>query len=246
MTDLHGKNALVTGAARRLGKAIAVELARRGANLVVHYRDSEAQATETCREIESLGCRSVKVKADLSRLEEVRSLAAQATERLGPIEILINSASLFFRTPFGQVTGEQWDQLFHINLQAPFFLAQSLASGMKSRGWGRIINIGDAGTHYSSGDFLPYSMTKAALELMTKALARALAPEVQVCAVLPGPILPAESGDDEQWQAAIRQTLLKKHGTPQDIALAVAFLLEQGDFLTGVLLPVDGGRRIGR
>jgi len=244
--QIDGRVALVTGAAKRLGQAISLELARRGGNIVVHYGRSKAAAEDTVRQIEEMGRKAIALNADLSDPEQIQPLVDQATQALGAIDILVNCASVFHRTPFGQVTLEQWDSLMHANLRGPFFLAQAVGPEMKRKGAGKIINLSDAVMPYAVPDFTPYAISKAGVEVMTRQLARALAPEVQVNAVLPGAILPADGGDESGWEAAIGANLLKRRGYPDDIANAVVYLIEQGDFLTGVFLPVDGGRSLGR
>jgi len=244
--ELDGKVALVTGAARRLGRAIALGLAGRGAKLIVHYGRSREDAEAVAAEIEGLGNSAATLRANLNDLQEVQNLVQEAPRAFGPIDILINSASVFHRTPLGSVTPEQWNELLDTNLRAPFFLAQAFGTVMKARGGGKIINLGDATMPYAVADFTPYAASKAGLEAITRGLARALAPEVQVNAILPGPVLPAQGGEADQWDKAIGQTVLKRPGAPEDIVEAVLFLLEKGDFLTGVFLPVDGGRSLGR
>jgi NAD(P)-dependent dehydrogenase (short-subunit alcohol dehydrogenase family) len=243
--DIQGKTALITGSAKRLGLAVAIELAGRGANIIIHYNHSEEEAAEAAGKIKSLGRESAALQADLTDPGQVERLAEQAGHVMGPISILVNSASVFYKTPFGQVTVDKWDDLINANVRGAFFLSQALAPQMKEQGQGKIINFSDATLPYAVADFTPYAVAKAGVEAMTRGLARALAPEVQVNAILPGPILPAEDTGDEGWQAAIKQTVLKRRGYPEDITRAVAYLIEE-DFLTGVFLPVDGGRHLGR
>lgn len=243
---IEGKVALVTGAAKRLGQAIALGLARRGVNVVVHYGRSKEEAEETARQIERMGRNAAALQADLTDPRQIQRLIEQAAQALGPVDILVNSASSFQRTPFGEVTVEQWDRLMQTNLRGPFFLAQAVGVEMKRRGAGKIINLSDSTMPYAVADFTPYAISKAGIEALTRGLARALAPEVQVNAILPGAILPASGGEEAGWEAAIQANLLKRRGYPEDVVQAVTFLIEQGDFLTGVFLPVDGGRSLGR
>ena len=245
--EIRGKNALVSGAAKRLGKEIALELARQGASVVVHYHRSVQDAEQTAAEIRALGSRVALLSADLSEQEAALRLAEKAQQAFdgAGIDILINSASVFPRTPFGSVEPATWEAVLNLNLRAPFFLSQALSEQMKKKGAGKIINLGDAGTPYAPPDFMPYAAAKSGIEALTRGLARALAPHVQVNAVLPGAILPAAELEEDTWEVAIRQNLLKRPGAPEDITRAICFLIEN-DFLTGVLLPVDGGRSLGR
>lgn len=243
---IEGKVALVTGAAKRLGQALALGVARRGANVVVHYGRSKEEAEDTARQIERMGGKAAALQADLTDPRQIHRLVEQAAQALGPVDILVNSASSFQRTPFGEVTVEQWDRLMQTNLRGPFFLAQAVGVEMKRRGAGKIINLSDATMPYAVADFTLYAISKAGIEALTRGLARALAPEVQVNAILPGAILPASGGEEAGWEAAIQANLLKRRGYPEDVVQAVTFLIEQGDFLTGVFLPVDGGRSLGR
>ena len=244
--QIEGKVALVTGAAKRLGQEIVLELARRGANIIVHYGGSKKEAEAAVGQIKDMGRKTVALSADLRDLQQVQRLVDQAEQALGPIDILINSASAYHRTPFGQVTLEQWDTLLNTNIRGPFFLSQAIGPKMKEKGAGKIINLSDATMPYAGADFTPYAISKAGVEALTRGLARALAPEVQVNAILPGAILPATGDEEAGWEAAIRANVLKRRGYPEDIVHAVTFLIEQGDFLTGVFLPVDGGRSLGR
>jgi pteridine reductase len=242
---LDGKAALVTGGAKRLGRESALALAEDGADVAVHYRNSSDEAMDVVRRVEAHGRRAVAIRADLCRSDEVTAVVNQAGDFLGRVDVLVHCASLFFRTPFGSVSDEQWEQLINVNVRAAFFLAQGVASGMKERGEGKIILFGDATTHYAVPDFAPYAVAKAGVESLTRTLAKALAPEVQVNAVLPGAILPPVDGDEKSWQAAINTNLLKRPGDPKDIVSATRYLIAE-DFLTGVLLPVDGGKSSGR
>ncbi len=243
--EIQGKVALVTGAARRLGRAMALELGRRGARVAVHYGRSREEAVAVAREIEAMGGRAEAFGADLRNLSRIDDLCARVEDTLGPVDILINSASVFHRTAFGDVSHEDWDDTLGSNLRGPFFLSQRLGPGMKRRGAGKAIFFGDANTPYAVPDFLPYAIAKAGVEALTRGLARALAPEVQVNAILPGAILPASGGDEAGWEAAVKANLLRRGGGPEAIVRALLYLIED-DFLTGVLLPVDGGRSLGR
>jgi pteridine reductase len=236
--------ALVTGASRRVGRTIALELARSGFDLVVHYRASRAEATATARAIETLGARAWTVRADLRAVAEVEGLAGSVAELSGRLDLLVNSASTFFATPFGSTSEAQFDELVGSNLKAPFFVSQLCAPLLQASGRGQIVNVLDAAALRPFSGYLPYSAAKAGLLALTSGLARALAPAVRVNGVAPGPVLFPEDYDDEQKRRAVEATLLRRAGTPEDVARTVAFLATGPDYLTGVVIPVDGGRSI--
>jgi NAD(P)-dependent dehydrogenase (short-subunit alcohol dehydrogenase family) len=242
--ELRGRWALVTGAAQRVGRAIAHELAGRGAHLIVHYNTSEAPAARTVAELEARGVRAVALRADLSRAADVAALAREAEARSGGLSVLVNSASNYLRVPFEQLTEEAWDLSLDVNLKAPFLLAWHLGRAMRARGAGRIVNVADWAGERPYDDYLPYCVSKAGVVCLTKALAKALAPEVHVNAVAPGPVLlPSDVGPSER-EAIVRATPLKRIGTPEDVARCVRFLAEEADFSTGAIYLVDGGRLI--
>ena len=242
--ELCGRTALVTGAARRVGRAIALALAGRGTDLVVHYKGSAAEARATAEAVQRLGRRSVTIQADLGQPEEVEALADRAVEAFGTIDILVNNAALFYRTPLEKVTGQEWDQFLRVNLTGPFLLARRLGLLMRRRGEGKIVNIADVAGMRPWAEFLPYCVSKGALITLTQGLAKALAPQVQVNAVVPGSVLLPEEYGDKEREAIVRATLLKRVGDPDDVAKAVLFLVEGPDFITGQVLVVDGGRSI--
>lgn len=236
--------ALVTGSARRVGRAIALELARQGYDLIVHYRQSGREAKATAAEIEALGGRAWPVRADLLKLAEIEGLFGSVAELAGRLDLLVNSASTFFATPFGSVREAQFDELIGSNLKAPFFCAQLAAPLLVASGRGQIIHVLDAAALRPFPAYLPYSAAKAGLLALTSGLARALAPNVRVNAVAPGPVLLPEEFDDEQRRRAVAATLLKRAGKPEDVARTIAFLATGPDYLTGAVIPVDGGRSI--
>ncbi|MGH7410553.1 MAG: SDR family NAD(P)-dependent oxidoreductase [Candidatus Methylomirabilis sp.] len=242
--ELLGRTALVTGAARRVGRAIALALADRGMDIVVHYKGSAPEARATAEAVERLGRRAVTIQADLAQPEEVEALVDRAVETFGTIDVLVNSAALFHRTPLEKVTGQDWDQFLRVNLIGPFLLARRLGLLMRQRGEGKIVNIADIAGIRPWTDFLPYSVSKGALITLTQGLARALAPEVQVNAVAPGSVLLPEEYGDREREAIVRATPLKRIGDPVDVAKTVVFLLEGSDFITGQVVVVDGGRSI--
>lgn len=241
--DLQNRVALVTGAAVRLGKAMSLALASRGCHMALHYRFSEREAKETAGEISSLGRQAFLVRCDLARAEEVEALAERTLQHFGQIDILVNNAALFYATPFGKITEEEWDTVLDVNLRAPFFLAQAVGRAMLTRQQGKIINLADTSAWRPWRDYLPYCISKMGIVAMTEGLARALAPNVQVNAIAPGTVLPPIDGSETLEELA-QKTLLKRVGSPDDIVSAVLFLLEGGDFVTGQVMVVDGGRAL--
>jgi NAD(P)-dependent dehydrogenase (short-subunit alcohol dehydrogenase family) len=242
--ELLGRTALVTGAAKRIGRAIALAMAGRGMDIVVHYKNSAPEARATGLAVEGLGRRAVVVQADLAQQEEVEALADRATQAFGKIDVLVNSAALFYRTPLEKITAQEWEQFLRVNLTGPFLLARRVGLEMRRRGEGKIINVADVAGLAPWADFLPYSVSKGALIALTKGLAKELAPEVQVNAVAPGSVLLPEEYGDREREAIVRATPLKRIGDPADVANTVLFLLEGSDFITGQVVVVDGGRSI--
>ena len=243
--QISGSVILVTGSARRVGKAIATALTQKGARVAIHYRTSHREALRLAKELKGKYRAQAEVfKADLSKKNEVERLARDVYRRFHRIDVLVNNASVYYKTPFGKVTERNWDEHLNANLKGPFFLSQAVGVRMKKAGRGKIVNLCDwAGVRPYSG-YAPYCVSKAGLICLTHALAKALAPRVQVNAVLPGPVL-LPQGIGAREREAIRQaTLLKRIGTPKDVASAVCFLVEGSDFMTGATISVDGGRLI--
>lgn len=241
--NLQGRVVLVTGGARRVGKAIALAAARAGAHVAVHYRSSESEALATADEIRTLGSRAVAIRAELSRLPEIESLMAAALRELGRLDVLVNSASVFYPTAIGATSEAEWNDLLDANLKGPFFLAQLAARAMESSAEGVIINIADVSWESPWPSYLPYCIAKAGLVAMTRGLAKALAPRIRVNAVAPGPVLLPDGMSEPQRERAVRATLLGREGSAEDVASAVRYLIES-DYVTGVVLPVDGGRAL--
>jgi NAD(P)-dependent dehydrogenase (short-subunit alcohol dehydrogenase family) len=242
--ELRGRWALVTGAAKRVGRAIALAFAERGANIVVHYHTSAEEAAATVGELEAHGVRALALGADLSRSDEVERLAREAEARSGGLAVLVNNASNYFRVPFDRLTEEVWDASLDTNLKAPFLLSWHVGRAMRARGFGRIVNLADWAGVRPYRDYLPYCVSKAGIICLTRALAKELAPEVTVNAVAPGPVMPPEDLGEAERAAIVRATPLKRIGTPEDVARCVRFLAEEADFSTGSIYYVDGGRLI--
>ncbi len=240
--DLRGKVALVTGAGRRVGRAIALALADRGASIAVHYRSSRAEAEELVEEIAHRGPRAQACYADLESVTQIDAMVAAVIEKFGAIDVLVNSASVFYRKPLDQITERDWDANLNTNLKAPFFLSRAAGLAMRGRGAGKIVNIGDWAGIRPYNNYLPYTVSKTGILGLTRALAKALAPEVQVNCVALGPVLaPPDYGPDEIARL-VGGTLTRKMGSPEDVARAVLFFCEGTDFATGATLVLDGGR----
>jgi len=241
--DLRDKTALVTGGAVRVGRAISLALAGAGARVVVHYNSSDAEASTLCEEIRASGGQASMLAADLASLEAVERLAV-AAEAEGPIDLLVNNASVFPAEGFGDVAAEIWEHTLAINLRAPFFLTQRIGMAMKGRGKGVVINLVDlAGIQTWSG-YAAHSISKAGLAHLTRVAARALAPEVRVAAVAPGTVLPPDDFPTDEIDRLARRAPLKRIGSAEDVAQAVLYLVS-ADFVTGEILIVDGGRHLG-
>lgn len=235
---------MVTGAAKRVGREIALALAARGADIALHYRGSASEARATAEAVARLGRRAVTLQADLAQSEQVEALADRAIEQFGTIDVLVNSAAVFYRTPLEKITSQDWEQFLRVNLTGPFLLARRLGLLMRRRGEGKIVNVVDIAGMRPWAEFLPYCVSKGALITLTQGLAKALAPEVQVNAVAPGSVLLPEEYSDKEREAIVRLTPLKRIGDPADVAKAVLFLVEGSDFITGQVVVVDGGRSI--
>ena len=241
--ELKNRTVLVTGAGVRLGQAIAVSLGKQGMRVALHYHQSLEGAKETLEliggDFKQHGC----FQADLRQVSEIELLTQQIEAQIGQIDVLINNAADFFPTPLGEVVESEWDHLISLNLKAPFFLSQLVGTSMLKEGQGKIVNIVDVAAERPWPQFLPYCASKAGLVSLTKGLAKALAPAVQVNAVAPGTMLPPPESSSFSQDLAIERSLLKKMGRPDDIAKAVIYFLEN-DFVTGTVLPVDGGRML--
>ncbi len=240
-TKLSGKVALVTGAGKRLGRAVALRLAGEGADVAVHYRGSEADAAEVAGEIEKLGRRAVALRAELTSVEEIRALVQRVAHEFGRIDVLVNSAANFLPSSVISMTEQIWDASLDTNVKAPFFLAQAAAPWLR-RSNGVIVNFSDTGGILGWPGFIAHSVSKAGVVNLTKTLAKALAPEVRVNAIAPGTI--TMPGDPPEWQQDfVKLAPLKKTGTPEDIAEAVSYLVN-AKFMTGHVLVLDGGRTL--
>jgi pteridine reductase len=239
--DLKNKVALVTGAGRRIGRAIAIELANHGATIAVHYRSSQSEADGVVAEITTSGRKAQSFRANLMHVAEIEQMVVDILDSFGRIDILINSASVFAPTPLAEVTEHDWDANLDTNLKAPFFLSKFAGVAMRKQGAGKIINLGDWAGIRPYKDYLPYSVSKSGLIGLTKALAKELAPEVQVNCIALGMVIPPENYTKAEVDRLVSRTLTKKIGTPEDVARAVLFFCET-DFATGAVLKLEGGR----
>ncbi len=241
--NLNGKVALVTGGAKRVGKAIVLALARRGCKLVVHYHTAQAEADETVRELLAAGHDAIAVQADITQEADVDRLIETAVTRFGRVDVLVNNAAVFFRTPVDTLTIEEWEQIMEVNLTGTFLCAHKLGLRMREWGWGHIINMADVAGLRPWADYIPYSVSKACVITFTQGLAMELAPEVMVNAVVPGPVLFQDDTPEEVRRREIDKTLVNRAGTPEEVAEVVVFVAES-DYSTGSLFHVDGGRSL--
>jgi NAD(P)-dependent dehydrogenase (short-subunit alcohol dehydrogenase family) len=237
---LEGQAALVTGAAKRIGRSIALKLAAEGANVIVNYRTSRAEAEAVAAEIHALGRRAVAWQADVSHRVEVDAMFAATEKEFGQLDLLVNNAGRFFSAKFEELTEEQWDGIMDANLKSQFLCCQAAAPLMKRQGHGRIVNLSSLGGILPWPAYTHYCVSKAGVIMLTKCLARALGPEILVNSIAPGTIqFPGEPPDEEY----IRRVPLHRTGTGEDIAETVAFLA-RSEFITGQIFAVDGGRSL--
>ena len=245
-SSLDNKVVLVTGAARRIGAAIVTRLHAEGARVAIHYRGSADEANALCADLNTGRANSAQTfRGDLLDLDYLPRLVADVVAWGGGLDILVNNASTFYPTPVGTITASQWDDLVGSNFKAPLFLSQAAAPHLRSA-HGSIVNIVDIHGQRPLRDHPVYGPAKAALAMLTRALAKDLAPEVRVNGVSPGAILWPEDGMSETTQASILQEVpLRRPGEPGDIAACVLYLLRDAPYVTGQIIAVDGGRSIG-
>lgn len=242
-TATSAKVALVTGAARRVGRSIALELARAGYDIAIHHRSSPSEAAKLAAEIAVLGRRAVIFQADLTRADQINAMFLDLDREFGRLDVLVNSAAVFRRTPVLTLTAEDFD--FHIdtNLKAPYLCSIQAAPRMRATGSGAIVNITDVAAQRPFGNHVPYCVSKAGLAMLTSSLARALAPEITVNSVAPGTVLFRDDESDEDRRRIVSRIPRGRIGTPEDVALTVRFLVESRH-VTGVTIAVDGGRSL--
>lgn len=238
---LAGKTILVTGAARRIGKHLALTAARAGASVVLHHANSPELADETAEEIEALGCKAWIVQADFNRLEEVEGLIERVW-KITPLDGLVNNAAIFEPLELAESRLVDWQRHMNINLTAPFLLSRDFAAHLAQDGKGRIVNLLDWRALRPGGDHFPYTISKAGLAAMTSGLAAALAPRITVNGLALGAILPPSDGGDTAWVE--EEVPAKRWARLEEVGQALLFLLAGPDYITGEILHVDGGRHL--
>jgi 3-oxoacyl-[acyl-carrier protein] reductase/pteridine reductase len=238
MQPLEGKTALVTGAAKRIGRSLALALAQQGADVAITYRSSEADAKATVDAIRKHGVRATAVHCDVSDVACVRDAVNAAIGELGRIDLLVNNAGLFETLPLESISIEQWDAMLNTNTRGPFLMAQAAHAELKQR-QGRIVNIGSLGGIHPWATHGHYCVSKAALHMLTKTMAKAWAPEISVNCVAPGMIVNGEV--DAGYEHFVEKTPMRRNGKPEDVAAAVLFFATGPKFITGQVLSVDGG-----
>jgi len=236
---LSGKSALVTGGARRIGRAIALALAGAGADVAITYRKSHTDASETLEEIKSLGCRALAVECDVRVEESVRGAVSAVIAEFGRLDVVVNNAAVFETAALDVMSLDQWDAVFETNARGPFLVAREALPHLRAA-HGRIVNIGSLGGIHAWAGHAHYCSSKAAVHMLTQAMAKAFAPEVSVNCVAPGWIEMGDSagGAAERFAA---KTPMKRNGTAEDVAEAVLFFAAGTGFVTGQILTVDGG-----
>jgi pteridine reductase len=238
MDSLQGKVALVTGASRRIGRVLALALAKAGANVAITYRDSEAQAQQTRKELEALGIKAFAIRCDVRNPKAVEDAVAGVMQQFGRLDLLVNNAGIFETAKLEQISVEQWDAMFETNTRGPFLMAKTAHPHLKASR-GRIINIGSLGGLHPWPTHGHYCTSKAALHMLTQTMSKAFAPEISVNCVAPGMIVNGEVSEDYEHFA--HKTPMKRNGSPEDVAAAVIFFATGPHFITGQILSVDGG-----
>jgi pteridine reductase len=241
--ELRGKVALVTGAGRRLGRAMAQALADRGMTVALHYHQSEAGARELAGQIEAAGGHATCFRADLTDAHAAESLPSTVAARLGGLHVLVNSAAVMHRLSLEDTTPEHWDAILGLNLRSVFFCTRGAAAALR-QSRGKVVNLADLAGLEPWPGFAAHSISKAGVVMLTKVLARSLAPDVTVNAIAPGAVLVPQEYSAEDRERLVRSTPLRRLGSPADVVAALLYLLEGGDYVTGEILVVDGGRLV--
>jgi pteridine reductase len=241
--ELRDRVALVTGAGRRLGRAMAQALAGRGMVVAIHYHGSASGARELETEVRRQGGRAACFQADLTDAAAARALPQQVGHHFGRLDVLVNSAAVMHRLNLEETTAEQWDAIHALNLRAVFFCTQGAAPALRAAK-GKVVNLADLAGLQPWPGFVAHSVSKAGVVMLTKVLALSLAPDVTVNAIAPGAVLVPEDYSAEERERLARATPLRRLGSPTDVIAALLYLLEGGDFVTGEILVADGGRLV--
>ena len=242
--DIAGRVALVTGGGIRVGRALALALGERGAAVAVHHHASRRGAAEVVEAIIAAGGTARAVRADLRTADAASQLVSDVVGAFGRLDILVNSAAIMRRTPFGRTSVSDWDEIFALNLRAPFLLAQAAADALRATR-GSVVNIADLAAFETWPGYIPHGLTKSGIVYLTRALARVLAPDVRVNAIAPGTVLLPEEFTAEEAAHLTATTPLGREGTPADVVQAMLYLLA-ADYVTGETIVVDGGRHVRR
>jgi NAD(P)-dependent dehydrogenase (short-subunit alcohol dehydrogenase family) len=242
LETLKGKTALVTGAAKRIGRTLALQLAQAGADVAITYRDSASEAQATVRAIEELNVRAAAVPCDVRDQDSVVAAVEAVVEKFGRLDLLVNNAGVFETAALQSMSAGQWDQMFETNTRGPFFMAQAAYLHLRETR-GRIINIGSLGGMHPWSTHAHYCTSKAALHMLTQTMAKAFAPEISVNCVAPGMIVNGEV--DPAYEHFAVKTPMGRNGTAGDVAEAVLFFAQGPHFITGQILVVDGGLGLG-
>lgn len=240
--ELNGRVALVTGGAHRVGRALSTALAHAGMRIAIDYHASDAEAKSLTSELEAVGLECRAYQFDLTRPDSPASLIGQVTSDFGGLDVLVNSAAVMQRTPVDEITVQQWDAMFALNLRAPFFLSQAARPWLR-KAHGCIVNLSDLAAFETWPDYIPHGISKAGIVQMTRAMARVFAPEVRVNAIAPGAVLLPDNWSDEARAHFEKTTPLQRIGSPQDVVEAMLYLL-RADYVSGDTLLVDGGRHV--
>ncbi len=240
VADLSGKVVLVTGGAKRLGKAMCLSLARSGAQIAFTYLASVEEARKTLQEIEQVGAKCVAVSCDVRDVDSIRRALQSVLKELGKLDVLVNNAGVYETTAFADLTNEQWDNTFAVNVRGPFLMSRACAPALRQT-QGRIINIGSLGGEKPWATHAHYCSSKAALHMLTQTMAKALAPEIAVNCVAPGMIAMPGAAADAMQDRFAEKTPMRRNGTPEDVVSAVKYFAAAPHFVTGQILTVDGG-----
>ncbi len=238
MESLHAKTALVTGAAKRIGRSLALGLAAAGADVAITYRGSRTEAQATVKDLQAFDVRALAVECDVRSLESVQAAVGEVVQHFGRLDILVNNAGLFETAVLQSITLDQWDRMFETNTRGPFLMAQAAFTHLREVK-GRIINIGSLGGMHPWATHGHYCTSKAALHMLTQTMAKAFAPEISVNCVAPGMVVNGEV--DPAYEHFAQKTPMQRNGTPADVAEAVLFFAQGPHFITGQILGVDGG-----